>query len=147
MWARSDETRPKGRGRAMLVGALVVPILLCLAHADKTNADVRNFNSEVRVGSAKPWRFVRRLGRSTVELSFAIGICSKETVPKIHPRVRERPGRAVITIWVSIPEAPAGTPCMRSLKKRKIRVKLGKPITKLKLFDGSHSPPILRWPR
>jgi hypothetical protein len=47
---------------------------------------------------------------------------------------------------VHVPAHPPGTPCQRSRRRGSIRVHLRRPVAKLKLYDGSYTPPRLRWP-
>lgn len=103
-------------------------------------------NDSSGAATARPWHFRRQLGRSTVEISVSWAAC-RRTVPKIKVRVVERPHRAVITTRVHVPARPPGTSCLRLRGRRSIRVRLGRPVAGLKLFDGSFSPPKLRWPK
>jgi hypothetical protein len=107
------------------------------------NPEHTNYETETTTG--RPWYFRQQLGRLTVEIFVTWPSCSLKTVPTIHADVIERPGRAVITTRVYVPPPPPGK-CLRLLRRQDIRVRLDRPVAALKLFDGSYSPPRLRWP-
>jgi hypothetical protein len=96
-------------------------------------------------GTARPWHFRRTVGERTVEISVGWGACSRKPAPTIEGKVTRRPGQAVITVFVEVPSPPPDTPCQRLRLKRNIRVQIGTPVDQLKLYDGSFSPPKLRW--
>lgn len=95
--------------------------------------------------TAHPWHFRRRLGVRTVEISVSWAACVRRPASTIQKHVIEHPGRAVITTIVQVPTPPPGTACLKLRQKRNIRVRLGTPVAQLKLYDGSYSPPKLRW--
>jgi hypothetical protein len=97
--------------------------------------------------TARPWHFRRRLDVRTVEISTSWTACSRRPASTIEKHVIEHPGRAVITTIVHVPAPPPGTACLRLRQRRNIRVRLGTPVVQLKLYDGSYSPPKLRWPQ
>lgn len=103
-------------------------------------------------GSAKPagvphaWKFHRTLGAQTVELSVGWTACKAEFAPTFRKYVTESPGRATITIFEEASEVPPGTHCFKSRGTHRLRVRLDRKIEKLMVFDGSFSPPKLRWP-
>jgi hypothetical protein len=99
------------------------------------------------ISTARPWHFRRRLGFRTVEIAVSWTACNRRPASTIRTRVIERPGRAVITTLVHVPAPPTGTPCLRQRQRRNIRVRLAMPVAQLKLYDGSYSPPRLRWPK
>jgi hypothetical protein len=59
--------------------------------------------------------------------------------------VVERPGRAVITISERPVPVNPGSHCLKSRGRSELRVRLGAPISELDLYDGSASPPQLRF--
>jgi hypothetical protein len=97
--------------------------------------------------TARPWHFRRRLSVRTVEISVGWTACGRRPDSKIEKHVIEHPGRAVITTLVRVPALPPGTACLRLRQRRNIRVRLRTPVSQHKLYDGSYSPPKLRWPR
>jgi hypothetical protein len=97
--------------------------------------------------TARPWHFRRRLGVRTVELAVSWTACSRQPASTVRTHLIEHPGRAVITTLVHVPARPPATPCLKQRQRRNIRVRLGAPVAQLKLYDGSYSPPKLRWPR
>lgn len=150
-----------GRERSFLVSAVtaVCALLGVLSVSSVALADHGNRSScgmpgcsEIKLidehsARARPWHFGRQLGRLTVEISVGWRACSRATVPTIRAYVVRRPGRAVITTRVHAPPHSPDSPCMRLLGVRNIRVRLDVPVSRLKLFDGSFSPPKLRWPK
>lgn len=95
----------------------------------------------------RPWHFERRLGARTVEVSVSWTECRRRPAATVTKQIVERPGRAIITTTVHVPTRPAGTACLRLRAKQNVRVRLQTPDAQLKLYDGSYSPPKLRWPR
>jgi hypothetical protein len=114
--------------------ALLVPLVPGTVEADPANG-----------GTAHPWKFQRILGASTVELSVGWTACNPELVPRFRKSVTESRGRAKITIFEKAREVPPGTHCVRSRGKTRLRVRLHQQLEKLKVFDGSSSPPVLRF--
>jgi hypothetical protein len=131
---------------AILGVVLSLSLFYALAQAQGGSAKAGRSSAMASTSTARPWQFAQRLGRSKVELSFVVSVCNKQTVPEVRSKVVERPGRAVITILVSVSDPPPGTLCLRSLRRKKINLQLGAPLATLKLFDGSYSPPKRRWP-
>lgn len=95
----------------------------------------------------RPWHFKKLLGARTVEVAVSWTACRRHPAATIKKQIVERPGRAIITTTVNVPTPPAGTACLRLRSKRNIRVQLERPVSQLRLYDGSYSPPKLRWPR
>lgn len=101
---------------------------------------------EARSGAVShPWHFDRRLGARTIQIDVSFGACARQPSPAISPRVVERPGRAVITAFVRLPPQPPATKCLRLRLERRLRVRLGSPVAALVLYDGSFSPPRIRY--
>jgi len=135
---------------AVHVDAFAVAVL-CIAMGAPVSAFARAIpkaSSTSRAGTtvARPWQFERKLGAKTVEISLSWTDCGRRPAPTRRAKVVERPGRAIITALVHTPASSPGTPCKRVRKKGKIRVRLDRPISSLKLYDGSFTPPKLRWP-
>lgn len=103
-------------------------------------------NASAQSSEPRPWHFQRVLGSKTIEITVGFVACSRQSAPVIRPKVIERSERVVITTLVYPRSVPPGTRCLRLRGKRHLRVKLGAPVSHLKLFDGSYSPPKLRWP-
>lgn len=96
---------------------------------------------------ARPWHLERNLGKKSVEISFSWIDCGEHSTPSKHAQVVERPGRAIVTALVHVPAHPPGTPCQRARRRGSIHVHLRRPVAKLKLYDGSYTPPRLRSPK
>jgi hypothetical protein len=132
-----------------VIGSFAIGLLSASALAGESPcggnhcADVADLRATV--GTARPWHFRHTVGERTVEISVGWGACSRKPAPTIESKVRRRPGEAVITVFVEVPSPPPDTPCQRLRLKRNIRVQIGMPVDQLKLYDGSFSPPRLRW--
>lgn len=114
--------------------ALLVLLVLGTVEANPANG-----------GTAHPWKFQGILGTSTVELSVGWTACNPELVPKFRKSVTESRGRTTITIFEEAREVSPGTRCLRSRGNTRLRVRLHQRLKKLKVFDGSSSPPVLRF--
>jgi hypothetical protein len=96
-------------------------------------------------GAPHVWKFHGTLGVRTVEISVGWVACKAGLGPMIHKYVTEGRGRATITILEKAQEIPPGTRCFRSRGTRELRVRLGQRIERVKIYDGSSSPPMLRY--
>lgn len=107
----------------------------------------RQFDLQQGTATAQthPWKFNRRLGKHAVVIKVGWTACTRGTIPRIRIRVRQKPGRAMITAIVHRRSPPPATKCLRLRGRKKIRVRLRGDVSGLKLFDGSFSPPKLRW--
>jgi hypothetical protein len=101
------------------------------------------------VGRARAvaWQVSSTQGAS-VSIGLTVPYCQFRRKPRIrHIKVDESSKTAVITVVVAFPRHDAKGNCfgVQLLLGRKIR--LEHPVSTLKLYDGSRSPPALRWPR
>lgn len=95
--------------------------------------------------TAHAWKFQGLLGERTIELSVGWTACKADLSPKFRKSVTEGRGRATITIFEEAREVPPGTHCFRSRGIRRLRVRFGQQVEKIKIYDGSSSPPALRF--
>lgn len=140
-WSGVGAAAPAGAGGMRIQSVCGVPRCQKVEFVRGVTAD--------RAGTttARPWHFRQLLGARTVEISVSWTACSQRPAANIEKHVIEHPGRVVITTIVHVPAPPPGTGCLRSRQRRNIRVQLRMPVAQRKLYDGSYSPPKLRWPQ
>ena len=94
------------------------------------------------------WGINRQLGKRTVRIAAAVPYCGYDRPKPRVQRIRkvERPGRAVITMFVFFPRVGKGGCTDVELGVMKT-VRLKRPLSKISLYDGSVTPPRKRWPR
>jgi len=119
----------------------------CPLNCSAFKSMLASMNDETETNVVGHWHFRRQLGRMTVEISVGWTTCTRQQASVIRVQTVERPSRAVITARVRIPTPPPATPCLRQRRIQNIRVRLRTPVSRLKLYDGSYSPPKLRWPK
>jgi hypothetical protein len=100
--------------------------------------------AEAASASAHPWKFRRIVGARTFELAVGWIACNRQLMPKFESKVTERPGRAIVTVIERMADA-SGVRCLKVRGSHHMRIRLRAPVRGLTLFDGSSSPPTLRF--
>lgn len=127
-------------GRSAAVG---IVCLVFVALSLPAVADTGRLASPV--GTPHVWKFHGTLGAHTVKMSVSWIACQAGLGPRIQKHVTGSRGRTTITIFEKAREIPPGTPCLRSRGTHQLRVRLGQQVEKIKIYDGSVSPPVLRF--
>src|SRR3954452_3628150 len=129
----------------ILVAILVIIFLVGMT-ACGSSASVRD--GSAGVVRAVAWQVNAQVGKRTVRLAAAVPYCGynppKPRVQRVHKV--EHPGSAVITMFVFFPRVGEGGCTDVELGVMKT-IRLGRPVSKMSLYDGSVTPPRKRWPR
>jgi hypothetical protein len=134
------------RPASFFVDMLAVLVIMCISLVGLSLPVAAKAARLPRLGgTAHVWKFHRTMGTRTIELSVGWTACNADLVPTFRKYVTESHGRATITILEEAREVPAGTRCFKSRGTRRLRVRLDQQFEKLKVFDGSFSPPALRF--
>jgi hypothetical protein len=126
---RSFEVVADGRGALPSAGDLITP---------------PNGPSTQEEDGPLSWKFKSVLGRHSIEISVGWSSCAGGP-PAVRPQVSQGRGRAVITIH-RIPATEAPGPCLKSRGVHLMRIRLAGAVADLQIYDGSSSPPALRFP-
>jgi hypothetical protein len=126
--------------------AISVIIFLVGMTACGSSASVRD--GSAGVVRAVAWQVNTQVGKRTARLAAAVPYCGYNRPKPRVQRVRkvEHPRSAVITMFVFFPRVGKGGCTDVELGVMKT-VRLGRPISKISLYDGSVTPPRKRWPR
>jgi hypothetical protein len=91
-----------------------------------------------------PWKFKRQIGARTVVIRVGWVSCTHKA-PIIRLEIERHRGRAIITAIERSLAVPPVTGCLKSRGYTELKVQLPVDVSRLRLFDGSYSPPKLRW--
>lgn len=130
------------------VGLIVLGALGCNGMASGSQARqgiaLHNDNRRERV---VPWRSGFPSGSHDFTLVKYVGLCWHSQSPQVGKvTVHSMPHhRTVITLRIHFPPPPH--PCAGVDVELHKRIHLSTPVRGEKLFDGSRTPPLLRWPK
>lgn len=91
------------------------------------------------------WSLKRITGRKSLQIVAVTGACRGGSVPPPRAKTQSRPGRAIVTVvWTPI---VGSTPkrCPRMARKWTFTIHLSTLLTETRVFDGSFTPPRLRY--
>lgn len=125
---------------------LLIALVIALSVFGSSGGAIANeSSSSARTVKAVPWSLVAISGAHTLTIRFNAGYCAGNPKPKVdRVRIKEHRRSAWITVFVGFPATDDDT-CGGLRKRFSMPVKLEKPIGDRALFDGSTSPPRVRY--
>lgn len=126
-----------------LIFAVAVLLAACGGNSETTASSSISRSS----GVPAPWKVGAIVDATTVRIVSHVGYCAGDRRPRFgYVRVEKRGHRVYISPRV-LNAPPRKGSCRGVGYFEKRTIDLGESLSRLQLFDGTTSPPTLRWPR